>query len=75
MNKDRRKRIDEVAEKLGELKDEVTAIMEEEQETFDNMPESLQGSERGERSQTAIDTLSEAKNDLQNAIDGLMGIE
>lgn len=61
MNKDRRARLQELVEALA-------CIQEEEQEAFDNMPESLQESERGEAMQEAIDAMDEAKD----ALDGIL---
>lgn len=54
MNKQRRKELAEAIEKLEkaiamleEAKETVECVTEEEQEAYDNMPESLQCSERG----------------------------
>lgn len=58
MNKQRRKAIDAVREKLEELLEELEAIKDEEQEAFDNLPESLQASERGEAMEEAIENLA-----------------
>ena len=60
MNKARRKRIEDAQAKLEELKQEIDAILSEEQEAFDNMPESLQDGDRGEAMQEAIDALESA---------------
>lgn len=57
MNNDRRKRIDAMISRLEEIRDEIDAIREEEQDAFDNMPESLQNSERGDMAQEAISNL------------------
>lgn len=57
MNKQRRKAIDAVREKLEELLEELEAIKDEEQEAFDNLPESLQDSERGDKMTEAIENL------------------
>ena len=46
-------------------------MMEEEQEKLDNMPESLQESERGDAMQFAIDQLEEASIYLQCSIDAI----
>ena len=48
MNKQRRKRIQEALEIIEEAKAILEEVQEEEQEAFDNMPEGLQSSERGE---------------------------
>lgn len=42
MNKARRKAIEEIIDQLGMLKEQVESISEEEQEAFDNLPESIQ---------------------------------
>ena len=59
MNNQRRKAIEKLAERLDELKSEFEAIMDEEQEAFDNMPESLQYSERGERMEGIISNMED----------------
>lgn len=67
MNKDRRKRLEGIYEKLMEIYEELDAIIDEEQEAYDNMPESLQDSEKGERMYEGIDSLESAKDDINNA--------
>jgi len=54
MNNARRKAIKKIAEQLDILKSEFEALKDEEQEAFDNMPESLQSSERGEHMEAVI---------------------
>ena len=54
--------------KIEEL---VQQILDEEEEAFDNMPESLQESERGETSQNAQDCLSDAIDALGEASDSV----
>ena len=46
MNNSRRKRISKIADALNELKGQIDELYEEEQEAFENIPESLQGTER-----------------------------
>lgn len=60
MNKARRNRIADVQTQLEALKQDIDAILSEEQEAYDNMPESLQESERGQAMQEAIDALESA---------------
>ena len=60
MNKARRKRIEDVRSQLEALKQEIDEILSEEQEAFDNMPESLQEGERGQAMTEAIDALESA---------------
>ena len=48
MNNTRRKEIQEVLNELADLRSRVDTLHGEEQEAYDNMPESLQQSERGQ---------------------------
>lgn len=66
MNNDRRKRIEAISANLSELRDAIETIRDEEQEAFDNMPESLQCSERGELSESAISALDNAASEIEN---------
>lgn len=73
MNKIRRKELAHIIEKLealdalrAEIQEELETVMDEEQEAFDNMPESLQESERGEQMQEYIDAMQYAMDDLEN---------
>lgn len=74
MNAKRRNAIDsvinELIEKFEEIKaeaiDQLSEIKDEEQEAYDNLPESLQESERGENMQNCIDALEYFMSDLEN---------
>ncbi|MBE6368895.1 MAG: hypothetical protein E7056_01890 [Lentisphaerae bacterium] len=67
MNKARRKTLEEIREALGGLMLQVNELAEAEQEAFDNLPESLQETERGEAMQAAIDNLDSLRNSLEEA--------
>lgn len=67
MNKSRRNEISTIIDRLVECLDELEALQEEEQECFDNLPESLQYAEKGE-------TMQENANDLQNACEEIENI-
>lgn len=71
MNKQRRKSIDEIASKMADLLSELESIIEEEQECYDNLPEGLQYSERGETMREGIDDLQNIYDDLENEIECL----
>ena len=60
MNNSRRKRISKIADALNELKDQIDELHEEEEEAFENIPESLQGTERYEVAENAVDMLESA---------------
>ena len=75
MNKERRKTIEELADKLESLKDELDGIASDEREAFEALPEGLQNSERGQASSDAADTLDQASGELDSLIADLRGIE
>lgn len=67
MNKQRREKIDKLKGRLSSVKMEVksisselSVILDEEQDAFDNMPEGLQSSYRGMCSEDAIDSMEES---------------
>ena len=71
MNKARRGRIEKVANLLEELRGELESVKDEEQSAYINMPESLQGSERGESMQDAIDALDDIDTDFESLIESV----
>ena len=75
MNKVRRKEIEKVIALLDEARTRLEEINEEEQEAFDNMPEGIQMSERGEKMENCIyymedviGALEDASENLQNEV-------
>lgn len=71
MNKARRKFIQQIMDTLTDIKENIDLIREEEQESYDNLPESLQESERGEAVSSAIYNLEDAMEDIDLAIETL----
>ena len=71
MNNARRKQIEKLTAQIEEIKETIESLRDEEQDTFDNLPESLQGGERGEKMESAIDALDYAADDLQECLDHL----
>lgn len=71
MNNDRRKRILEVIDKLEQQMEALEFVRDEEIEAHDNLPESLQESDRGEAMQEAIDAMEEARESIEEAISRL----
>lgn len=71
MNKARRISITKIADSLQALKSDVESIQSEEQDAYDNLPESLQDSERGDRMQEAIDNLDDAMTLIDEAVTAL----
>lgn len=71
MNKLRRTKLKTWKIKAETLKDELDTILSEEQEAFDNMPEGLQCSARGEASEEAIGLMEDAASSIEEAIDAI----
>ncbi len=71
MNKVRRKALDEVISKIEEAKELLENLQAEEEEYRDNMPENLQGSERYEAADAAVDNMSSAVDALDEAISSI----
>jgi len=67
MNKTRRKALEELLDKIAEIRNLVEAIKDEEEEYRDNIPENLQGSKRYETAEAACDVLCEAVDLLEEA--------
>lgn len=71
MNKARRKALDEVISKIEEAKELLENLQAEEEEYRDNMPENLQGSERYEAADAAVDNMSSTVDALDEAISSI----
>ncbi|MCW3120410.1 MAG: hypothetical protein JWM28_4492 [Chitinophagaceae bacterium] len=69
MNKTRRKNIDKILLALEQSMYELMSERDDEQEYFDNMPESFQGAEQGEKSESAINSLTELIDNMESGID------
>lgn len=64
MNKERRNKLARLRDRMSRLQSEVgdliedlQGVLDEEHEYLDNMPESLQGGEKGEKARTAIELM------------------
>lgn len=71
MNKERRKSIDYIIAKLDELEERIDALINEEQDSLDNLPDNLQESTRAERMQEAIENLEYAIDSIEETITNL----
>lgn len=60
MNNSRRGILASISEAIGELEARLQEVIDEEQDAYDNLPESIQNGERGQRSPEAIDALDQA---------------
>lgn len=68
MNKARRAEIEKAQELISQAKDILENAALEERDSYDNMPESFQNGERGERADMAANALEEAVSTLDDAI-------
>lgn len=76
MNKDRRKRLTILQTQLEEIASALDEIRNEEQEAYDNLPESIQYSGTGDAMSDAIGNLDEAASlleDIDSYIDDAKG--
>lgn len=75
MNKARRAILTKACDTLVDLQEGVSAVRDEEEEAMENMPESLQGSERYEQMEEAVGVLDEANDLFDELMDKLQEIE
>lgn len=59
MNKQRRKEIAKAIDLIKQAREILETVKDEEQEAFDNLPESIQYSERGETMEEYISTIED----------------
>ena len=71
MNAERRKALSKIHDTLGELITEIESLYEEEEAAYDNLPESLQDSERGEAMQEALSNLEDLQGSLEDAVNAI----
>lgn len=71
MNKQRRKDIEDVKDRIFECKVQLEAIRDEEQEYFDNMPESFQQGDKGSAVEGNISCLDDAISQLEQACENM----
>lgn len=71
MNKQRRDRILKLFDKLEEAAAEIEELQGDELEAYENLPESLKNSERGEAMSKAADCLLAASTSIDEVFDNL----
>ena len=69
MNKIRRNQLNEAMKLLYQAQEIIEACKDEEEDAFDNLPESIQGSERGETMEDYITYMEDALGSIADAID------
>lgn len=71
MNNVRRKELRSIIKEIETVKTRLDSVLSDEQDAFDNLPDGLQCSMRGEDMEEAIDAMESACDSLDEVIDGL----
>ena len=71
MNNTRRKELEKICCRLREVQADIELFQGEEEDAFDNLPEGIQDSERGETMEDAISQMEDACALLQETIEAL----
>lgn len=80
MNKDRRKKLDALQDRItaakagaealaavvAEIREEIETLRDEEQDSFDNLPEGLQQGEKGQAMEDAVNAMDDAMSELES---------
>ena len=74
VNKDRRKYIKQIIAELSRMKENLESVKNSEQESFDNIPENLQGSEIAEGIESNLNELDETVDLADEIISRLEGL-
>lgn len=72
MNAKRRKEIETIISTLGNVRSKIASLLEEEQAAYDNLPESLQESDKGCDMESAVDALQAALDDAEDSFDDII---
>ena len=72
MNRARRSMIAEAVELLTQLQADIQSVRDEEDDAFNNLPESLQDGERGQAMAEAVGQMDDAISGLEDAIASLI---
>lgn len=71
MNRNRRKRLGEIAYDLNKIYDRIETIMDEEELSLGSLPEQFKSSERGEEMESNIDELRSMLECLEEVVESL----
>lgn len=71
MNAKDRKQLQNLISQIDDIKVAIEDMLDYEQEKYDNLPDGIRDSERGDNMYNAIDVLENAVNSLDETIDGL----
>ena len=71
MNKTRRKWLTDISDKLDDLATELTSVAMEEQECYDNLPDSLNDTDRANEMYENIDEINDISYEVNNLVERL----
>lgn len=71
MNKDRRKSLEDIADRIRVAISDLEGLRDEEQAYFDDMPDSFRDGEKGSKADEAITNLDSAIDDLEEAVSSI----
>lgn len=71
MNNARRKQLQEAINLIEQAKTLIEIVRDEEQDAFDNLPESLQSAGTGVKMEEAVSQMEEALSESENIVDAL----
>ena len=74
MNKSRRKELCRIAEVLENLREDLDVVASEEREAYNNLPESLQESDRGCAMEEAADELDDICSEMEELKDRIQSV-
>lgn len=71
MNDNRRKQLNTIADQLDALLTSLEIVRDEEQGAYENLPDSLQQTESGQKSEAAVEVLDEHIDTINQIADSL----
>lgn len=74
MNKERRAKLVDLRDRLTGIKSEIEEVKDAEQDAFDNLPESLQASERGQIIEGNVEIMFDVLEYLEQTDESLSGL-
>lgn len=74
MNRQRRDKLKNAAKLIGEASMIIDSVCSEEEDSMDNYPENLQGTETYERMEGSVDIMNDLMDDLDHAVEKIMSV-
>lgn len=71
MNKQQRKQIEAINAALCDLRSQIETLQSDEQDKYDNMPESIQGGDKGSKQEEVCGEIDSAADAITEVIDAL----